>query len=291
MSECPNYYWERGLIGGSQKTQYELLRRILGTKSRITVLSALASTLSGRLNLPNFMLNIYGSTGSGKTLSVKYALSLLGSESLGLNWNATARGLVEYAYAMQDMPYFLDDLGIVQDSWSIVADFINHYTGSDARRNGLRGFLITATEWDVRTIDRRFSRHRHITAGAYSKIFEIDIDGFAPDRTFFRTAGGENINVYEISQTLSNHHGHFLLDWMRHLGTNANRIHNHYSSMTTGIVRTTSISNVEKIVASLRLVATCLHDMGFMTADDLSAADSDIERLFPLKKGCLLSVR
>jgi hypothetical protein len=80
---------------------------------QVAVLAALIPPLQRRLQIPNFILDIYGGTSTGKSTTLKIAASIYGNpydpDSLVLQWMNTAAAVEQVAAMCSELPIFLDD--------------------------------------------------------------------------------------------------------------------------------------------------------------------------------------
>jgi hypothetical protein len=75
--------------------------------------------LQGKLQIPNFILDINGTTGSGKSITAKLAASVWGKprepDSVILQWEATKVAIEQVVNLCSELPFFLDDAQHVSD--------------------------------------------------------------------------------------------------------------------------------------------------------------------------------
>jgi uncharacterized protein (DUF927 family) len=80
---------------------------------QVAVLASLVPPLQRLLQIPNFILDLYGDTSTGKSTSLKMAASVYGRpeepDSLLLQWTNTSAALEQVAWVCGELPIFLDD--------------------------------------------------------------------------------------------------------------------------------------------------------------------------------------
>ena len=288
--ENPTIVWANGLIKGKKEEQYNVLKKVMKTKAGIVVVLSLAATLVSRLGLPNFIVNVFSDKPHGKTLSGEFAVSLLGSPSLGVTWNATPKGLEQYASTLPDMPLFIDSLGLTQDKWSIVSDFLNKFSTVEGKRAGMKGIVITTTTTNIKEIEGWFPRSRKLTTTTANRIIEIDLDEVAPDLSFFTTLDGEALDGMLIHGAAINHHGHFGIDWKRYIGTNAHAIMESYRSMLHHNQNLLHAGkDTSKLVAAAGVVIFGLEHLGIVDSAEMSWLGAEITEILQPNTKCPLA--
>lgn len=80
---------------------------------QVAVLAALVPPLQRKLHIPNFILDIYGNTSTGKSTALKLAASIYGKphdpDSLVMQWMNTSAAVEQVAAMCSELPIFLDD--------------------------------------------------------------------------------------------------------------------------------------------------------------------------------------
>jgi hypothetical protein len=80
---------------------------------QVAVLAALVPPLQRKLQIPNFILDIYGNTSTGKSTALKLAASVYGKpidpDSLIMQWMNTSTAVEQVAAMCSELPIFLDD--------------------------------------------------------------------------------------------------------------------------------------------------------------------------------------
>jgi hypothetical protein len=101
---------------GTLRGWLEVMRALAGECLMIpqaAVLAAFVPPLQRRLQIPNFILDIYGSTSTGKSTSLRVAASVYGNphdpDSLILQWMNTRVAVEQVAGMCSELPVFLDD--------------------------------------------------------------------------------------------------------------------------------------------------------------------------------------
>jgi hypothetical protein len=106
------YSSRRGTLGG----WLEVMRTLSNDGLMIPQVAVLASfvpPIQSRLQIPNFVLDIYGNSSTGKSTSLKLAASVYGRpydpDSLVLQWMNTQVAVEQVASLCSELPIFLDD--------------------------------------------------------------------------------------------------------------------------------------------------------------------------------------
>lgn len=83
------------------------------TVPQVSILTSFVPPLQSRLQIPNFILDIHGSTSTGKSTALKLAASVYGSftgpDSLIMQWMSTQAAVEQLAGVCSELPIFLDD--------------------------------------------------------------------------------------------------------------------------------------------------------------------------------------
>lgn len=101
---------------GTLRGWLEVMRALAGECLMIpqaAVLAAFVPPLQRRLQIPNFILDIYGNTSTGKSTSLRVAASVYGNphdpDSLIMQWMNTRVAVEQVAGMCSELPVFLDD--------------------------------------------------------------------------------------------------------------------------------------------------------------------------------------
>lgn len=106
------YSSRRGSLGG----WLEVMRTLANDRlmiPQVAVLASLVPPLQKKLQIPNFILDIYGSSSTGKSTSLKLAASVYGRphdpDSLIQQWSNTQVAVEQLAWLCSELPIYLDD--------------------------------------------------------------------------------------------------------------------------------------------------------------------------------------
>jgi hypothetical protein len=101
---------------GSLQEWVNIINLLAGESSiipQVAILAAFVPPLQSKLQIPNFILDINGNTGSGKSTSLKLAASVYGKpndpDSLVSQWMNTRVAIEQMAGMCSELPMFLDD--------------------------------------------------------------------------------------------------------------------------------------------------------------------------------------
>mgnify|MGYP000294616551 CR=1 FL=1 len=152
----------------------------------IAILAALAAPLLKVFNAPNFTINLYGDSSTGKTSMMKVATSTYGDPSSPqwvASWNASAAAMEARAQVLCDLPLPFDEVGSgEQRAIEKSVYMLNNGTGR-ARSNQQLGTRETAS-W--RSIVFSTGEHqlvdRHATTGAQIRVLQFNVVRFGGER-------------------------------------------------------------------------------------------------------------
>ncbi|HEX8139455.1 MAG TPA: DUF927 domain-containing protein [Pyrinomonadaceae bacterium] len=117
---------------------------------QVAICAALVPPLQSKLQIPNFILDINGTSGSGKSITAKLAASVWGKpkepDSIILPWEATKVAIEQIASMCSDLPVFLDDAQHVPDDMkrSVIYMIAN---GKGRARGAKAGGIRDTTYW------------------------------------------------------------------------------------------------------------------------------------------------
>lgn len=117
---------------------------------QVAVLAALVPPLQRKLQIPNFILDIYGNTSTGKSTALKLAASVFGKphdpDSLVMQWMNTSAAVEQVAAMCSEVPIFLDDAQhcSAELKRSVIYMIAN---GRGKGRGGNRGGISETATW------------------------------------------------------------------------------------------------------------------------------------------------
>ena len=101
---------------GTLRGWLEIARTIAAERlmiPQVSILTSFVPPLQSRLQIPNFILDIHGSTSTGKSTALKLAASVYGGftgpDSLVMQWMSTQVAVEQLAGVCSELPIFLDD--------------------------------------------------------------------------------------------------------------------------------------------------------------------------------------
>jgi hypothetical protein len=227
---------------------------------QVAVIAALVPPLQRRLQIPNFILDLYGNTSTGKSTTLKIAASVYGRphdpDSLVMQWMGTQSAIEQVAGMCGELPIFLDDAQHcpAEVKRSVVYMIAN---GRGKIRSGGRAGMLEVPTWNTVALStseeplHESSPHE----GARGRI--LSIGGMTPP---FRP--GSASLVQSLERAIANNHGHAGEAYVRHLNgwTESEwlRRQQRYSAIRTELLRGTS-SNVagraSSYVAAIQVAA------------------------------------
>lgn len=250
---------------GSLRQWLEVMRAIADETlliPQVAVLAALVPPLQRRLQLPNFILDLYGNTSTGKSTSLKLAASVYGRphdpDSLILQWMNTSVAIEQVAAMCSELPVFLDDAQhCPAELKRFVIYMIANGRGKGRGAKGGSGGISETPTWNTVALStseeplHESSPHE----GARGRI--LSIGGLVPP---FRP--GMASLVQEVERTVAHHHGHAGEAYIRHLNgwtmADTERWYRRYTEIRQELLRSSSSDLVGRVggyIAAIQLAA------------------------------------
>lgn len=173
---------------GDFSAHCDALREVFDADSTaaIVILAALSAPLLKVLGAPNYSVNLYGDSSTGKTSMMKCAASTFGdpkSPQWVASWNATPAAMEVRAETLNDLPLPFDEAG-AGDASTIerTVYMLNNGTGR-ARSNRSLGVRETPT-WRcvVLSTGERELVDRHAATGAQIRLLQFRVSRFGAER-------------------------------------------------------------------------------------------------------------
>lgn len=173
---------------------------------QVAVIAALVPPLQRRLQIPNFILDLYGNTSTGKSTTLKLAASVYGKpqdpDALIMQWMGTQSAIEQVAGMCGELPIFLDDAQHcpAEVKRSVVYMIAN---GRGKVRSGGRAGVLEVPTWNTVALStseeplHESSPHE----GARGRI--LSVGGATPP---FRQSSA--MLVRSLEQAVANNHGH-----------------------------------------------------------------------------------
>jgi hypothetical protein len=212
---------------------------------QVAIVAALVPPLQRRLQIPNFILDLYGNTSTGKSTTLKLAASVYGRpqdpDSLIMQWMGTQSAIEQVAGMCGELPIFLDDAQHcpAEVKRSVVYMIAN---GRGKVRSGGRAGVLEVPTWNTVALStseeplHESSPHE----GARGRI--LSVGGATPP---FRQ--GSATLVRALEQAVANNHGHAGEAFVRHINgwgeSEWLRWQRRYSAVRVELLKSTS-SNV-----------------------------------------------
>jgi hypothetical protein len=223
--------------------------------------------LQSKLQIPNFILDINGTTGCGKSITAKLAASVWGKprepESIILQWEATKVAIEQVANLCSELPVFLDDAQHVSDDLkrTVIYTIAN---GKGRARGSKSGGIRETPYWHTVAIST--SEHPLHEAspheGARARLLPV---GGAEVRPFPR--GMKNF-VDSLDRAISVNHGVAGEMFIRHIsGWNESQWYTWYQRYATirrvlGEKATSDIvSRVSEYIAAIQLAGEVVRQL------------------------------
>jgi hypothetical protein len=229
---------------------------------QVTVLAALVPPLQRLVQIPNFILDLYGGTSTGKSTSLKMAASVYGRpeepDSLLLQWMNTSAALEQVAWVCGELPIFLDDAQHCPAALkrSVVYMIANGRGKGRGGGGSMKGLRETSTWHTVALSTSEEPLHESSPhEGARGRI--LPVGGLVPP---FPRGSAELVQAVE--RAVAANHGHAGEAFIRHLNCWTEvewiRCRGRYSEIRTELLRSSSsdlLGRVSGYIASIQLAA------------------------------------
>jgi hypothetical protein len=227
---------------------------------QVAVLAALVPPLQRKLQIPNFILDIYGNTSTGKSTALKLAASVYGNphdpDSLVMQWMNTSAAVEQLAAMCSELPIFLDDAQhcSAELKRSMIYMIAN---GRGKGRGGSRGGISETATWHTVALSTSeeplYEASPH--EGARGRILSVggSVAPFRPGMTGF---------VVNMERGAALYHGQAGEAYIRHLNGWSqgewSKWQRRYASIRMELVRDCSsdlVGRVSGYIASIQLAA------------------------------------
>lgn len=154
--------------------------RQAGSAARIALAAAFASIVIKAIGKLNFLLHLWGGSGTGKTVAQLLAVSVWADPNDGAGYlqtfNGTLVGLEQLAGFVNNLPLILDEFQLVKDKKSFEQTVYMLCEGIGKTRGAKAGGLQKTPTWKNCTITSGESPITHAAsgAGAVNRIIEIE---------------------------------------------------------------------------------------------------------------------
>lgn len=175
----------RGLRSkGDVESHLEALRRafLADRVAATAICAALAAPMLRLLGAPGFALHLVGDSSRGKSSMLKIAASVYGdpaSEDWVPSWNSTTVGLEQRAATLCDLPFCIDEAGVVDPKQREMAVYML-IDGTGRTRGARGGGLRDTASW--RTIVLSTGEHglvdEEANTGAQVRVLQFQVAGF-----------------------------------------------------------------------------------------------------------------
>lgn len=151
-------------------------------KCATVICAALAAPLIHRVGAPGFAVHLVGDSSRGKSSMLKIAASLYGdpsNEDWVPSWNSTAVGLEMRAATLCDLPFCIDEAGVVDPVARERAVYML-IDGTGRTRGSKLGGLRDTPSWRTIVIStgERGLVDESANTGAQVRILQFEVDGF-----------------------------------------------------------------------------------------------------------------
>lgn len=208
------YASRRGSLGGWLEMMCTLAADSLMIP-QVAILASLVPPLQSRLQIPNFILDLYGNSSTGKSTTLKLAASVYGKpydpDSLILQWMSTQVAVEQIAGLCSGLPIYLDDAQHCPGELkrSIIYMVAN---GRGKGRGSSGGGVSEIATWHTVALStseeplHESSRHE----GARGRL--LPVGGFTPP-----FPPGQGSYIQSLEKAVAQHYGHAGEVYIRHL--------------------------------------------------------------------------
>jgi hypothetical protein len=227
---------------------------------QVAVLAALVPPLQKKLQLPNFILDLYGNSSTGKSTSLKLAASVYGRphdpDSLILQWMSTQVAVEQVAGLCSELPIYLDDAQHCPvDLKRSIIYMIANGRGKGRSTQG-RGIRETATWHTVALSSSEEPLHESSPhEGARGRI--LPVGGTTPP-----IPAGMGSLVRSLERAVIQNHGHAGEAYLHHLNgwtaVDWARWQTRYSGIRAELLRSSSsdlLGRVSGYIAAIQMAA------------------------------------
>jgi len=193
------------------------------TNAFISIVGAFASILIEPLGVSeNFLIDISGSTSTGKSTLLKITASIFGKPSKMISdFNATSNSIISKAVALKNLPMFLDDSKKVDKS--IIGDVIYTLSGGKEKgRSTISGDAKSIREFsNITFINGEVASTEYLAEsnsngrGAYGRLLPLE-GGFLPNSK----ENGEIANT--LLDAISKYYGVIGYEWIKFINQELN---------------------------------------------------------------------
>jgi hypothetical protein len=211
------------------KRQVEKLIDVLRTRAGIVALASLASPLVYLCRCPNFVINVSGLTGTGKTSALRFATSLWGNpDDLMSTLNLTAVGFERLLDTLKDTFVWLDELESLnsRDFEKFIHIIYNFSEAKGRVRSNVfltlrkcatfRGILGISMEHNLEAIISRLSNTRCKPLGLMRRVLEIS----AGDDFWKYFDDTQRVNLIHLNRFAQRYYGAFAVRWIDFVQSN-----------------------------------------------------------------------
>lgn len=271
----------------SSKGNYEKWKKTIkelrkNKKIRIIMDTTLASPLIEKLNIPNFILNVWSSaSGSGKTLSCMTAMSIWGNPEIGnltLSSNCTQNFYTTIASFMRNYTCYFDELQIIKNSKTInfnnlIMDLCN---GTEKGRLNKNSQAREVKTWKNNFLFTNNDRMVTENSGEqiYNRVIDMEIRGKIVE------------NGQDIARVIKENYGFAGKEYIKHVqNTGFEVIFNRFKELLEQILVNTpatdkQASAIGSILLANELANQCIfEDDELLTIDDLKDYINDKEEV------------
>lgn len=228
--------------GTIESWRSEVLNRIHDQpKALLMVLASFTSVIIKDLNIEPFIVDLSGTTSTGKSTTLKLATSVWGTSGLMSEWNATRVAIERKAAFLNSFPLILDDTR--KANQHILQDIIYQFSGGRAKgRGSVKGSQREST-WNnimLSTGEVSINDYAESAGGVAARVIPITDQPLKKDHE----------NVMALLRGVENNYGvvgiEFLKAWIgnkKDFIPQYNQIRNYYLEKASGNEVLTRISN------------------------------------------------
>ena len=183
----------------------ETTERVFDLHPRVALAfgAAVVAPLIEVIGCEQFVLDLWGGSGGGKSTSIKWAASVFGTASLVGQWNDTGVAVERVAGSMRGLPVFRDETQHMIDNFQVVTAFVYAMTQGRGKARGtvtgtqttveFQNIALSTGESSIATMGRQ--------AGTVARLVSVK----AP--MFSENSDASDALIHEVTGIYSRHHG------------------------------------------------------------------------------------
>ena len=125
------------------------------------------------LGIESFGIHYYGSSSSGKSITITLASSIMGSRNYVTNWRATVNGVEGLATNSNDLPLLLDEMSQFKDYSRLESAIMTLINGVGTAKMNKNSELVPPSRWNICVISNGNQTPMLLTGGKVNVAADI----------------------------------------------------------------------------------------------------------------------